>query len=114
MYNAPPCPPRPRQGVADHTSPLPPTREGQATEISSTLEILITAAKFSSTLENTYICTRISSTLDMIESIRKYNFWDERPIDLGYPRAFYTEKIGQYIDNQLIKVLVGQRRAGKS
>ena len=50
----------------------------------------------------------------MIESIRKYNFWDERPIDLGYPRAFYTEKIGQYIDSQLIKVLVGQRRAGKS
>lgn len=50
----------------------------------------------------------------MITSIRKYNFWDENPIDLGYPRSFYTEKIGQYIDNKLVKVLVGQRRAGKS
>ena len=50
----------------------------------------------------------------MLAPIRKYNFWDENPIDLGYPRTFYTDKIGQYIDNQLIKVLVGQRRAGKS
>ncbi len=50
----------------------------------------------------------------MITSIRKYNFWDENPIDLGYLRTFYTEKIEQYIDNKLIKVLVGQRRAGKS
>ena len=50
----------------------------------------------------------------MLTPIRKYNFWDENLIDLGYPRTFYTDKIGQYIDNQLIKVLVGQRRAGKS
>lgn len=50
----------------------------------------------------------------MIASIRKYNFWDDSPIDFGYPRIFYTERIGQYIDNKLIKVLVGQRRVGKS
>lgn len=50
----------------------------------------------------------------MLAPIRKYNFWDENPIDLGYLRTFYTDKIGQYIDNKLIKVLVGQRRAGKS
>lgn len=50
----------------------------------------------------------------MLTTIRKYNFWDGHPIDLGYPRTFYTDKIGQYIDNQLIKVLIGQRRAGKS
>lgn len=50
----------------------------------------------------------------MITSIRKYNFWDGNPTDLGYPRTFYIEKIGQYINNKLIKVLVGQRRAGKS
>lgn len=50
----------------------------------------------------------------MIASIRKYNFWDQIPEDLGYPRTFYTEKIGQYIDNKLVKVLVGQRRVGKS
>lgn len=50
----------------------------------------------------------------MIALIRKYNFWDDSPIDFGYPRIFYTERIGQYIDNKLIKVLVGQRRVGKS
>lgn len=50
----------------------------------------------------------------MLTPIRKYNFWDENLIDLGYPRTFYTDKIGQYVDNKLIKVMVGQRRAGKS
>ena len=52
--------------------------------------------------------------IEIINSIRKYNFWDTNPIDLGYSRTFYTDKIGQYIGNKLVKVLVGQRRAGKS
>lgn len=52
--------------------------------------------------------------IEIIDSIRKYNFWDNNPIDLGYPRTFYTDKIGQYLGNKLVKVLVGQRRAGKS
>ena len=52
--------------------------------------------------------------IELINSIRKYNFWDANPIDSGYPRTFYTDKIGQYIGNKLVKVLVGQRRAGKS
>ncbi|OPZ99313.1 MAG: hypothetical protein BWY72_00411 [Bacteroidetes bacterium ADurb.Bin416] len=52
--------------------------------------------------------------IEIIDSIRKYNFWDSNLIDLGYPRTFYTEKVGQYIGNKLVKVLVGQRRAGKS
>ena len=42
----------------------------------------------------------------MLTPIRKYNFWDENPIDLGYPRTFYTDKIGQYIDNKLIVINV--------
>ena len=75
---------------------------------------MTSTTEISSVLENPYICRRISSTPDMLTPIRKYNFWDENPIDLGYPRTFYTDKIGQYIDNKLIKVLVGQRRAGKS
>lgn len=50
----------------------------------------------------------------MIAAIRKYNFWDGNPIDLGYPRTFYTDRVGQYIGSKLIKVLVGQRRVGKS
>lgn len=52
--------------------------------------------------------------IEIINSIRKYNFWDSNPIDLGFPRTSYTDKIGQYVDNKLVKVLVGQRRAGKS
>ena len=49
-----------------------------------------------------------------ITALRKYNFWDNNAIDLGYLRTGYTEKITDYIGNRLIKVLVGQRRAGKS
>ena len=52
--------------------------------------------------------------IEIINSIRKYNFWDSNPIDLGYSRTYYTDKIGQYVGNKLVKVLVGQRRAGKS
>ncbi len=52
--------------------------------------------------------------IEIINSIRKYNFWDNDHMDLGYPRTFYTDKIGQYVGNKLVKVLVGQRRAGKS
>lgn len=52
--------------------------------------------------------------IEIINSIRKYNFWYNNPIDLGYARTFYTDKIGQYLGNKLVKVLVGQRRAGKS
>lgn len=52
--------------------------------------------------------------IEIINSIRKYNFWDFNPIDLGFARTFYTNKIGQYLGNKLVKVLVGQRRTGKS
>lgn len=52
--------------------------------------------------------------VETIASIRKYNFWDDSPIDTGFSRSFYKDKIAQYIGNKLVKVLVGQRRAGKS
>jgi predicted AAA+ superfamily ATPase len=64
--------------------------------------------------ENNYICKKYSNMVEIIDSIRKYNFWDNNPVDLGYTRTFYTNKIGQYLGNKLVKVLVGQRRAGKS
>jgi len=51
---------------------------------------------------------------EIIAVLRKYNFWDSNTIDLGYLRTGYTEKIADYTGNRLIKVLVGQRRAGKS
>ena len=52
--------------------------------------------------------------IEIINFIRKYNFGDGNPLDLGYIRTFYTGKIGKYVGNKLVKVLVGQRRAGKS
>jgi predicted AAA+ superfamily ATPase len=64
--------------------------------------------------ENYYICKKYSVMVEIINSIKKYNFWDDNPIDLGFPRTFYTDKIGRYVGNKLVKVLVGQRRAGKS
>ena len=51
---------------------------------------------------------------EIISSISKYNFWNENHQDLGFIRSFYTEKIKHYIGNKLVKVLVGQRRTGKS
>ena len=51
---------------------------------------------------------------EIFNSIRKYNFWDEKNHNLGYFRADYTNKILSYLDNSLVKVLIGQRRTGKS
>lgn len=65
-------------------------------------------------IENYYICRKFSSMVEIINSIRKYNYWDGKPVESGYPRTLYTDKIGQYIGNKLVKVLVGQRRVGKS
>jgi predicted AAA+ superfamily ATPase len=47
-------------------------------------------------------------------AIKKYNFWDEKSPELGYYRADYTDKILTYTGNRLVKVLIGQRRTGKS
>lgn len=46
--------------------------------------------------------------------IEKFNFWGDNPPDLGFSRKFYLEKIAAYSESKLIKVLVGQRRVGKS
>ena len=52
--------------------------------------------------------------IEVINSIRKYNYWDNNSVDSGFERTGYTDKISSYIGNKLVKVLVGQRRAGKS
>ncbi len=51
---------------------------------------------------------------DKFNAIRKYNFWDDKVPELGYYRADYADKIFAYTGNRLIKVLIGQRRTGKS
>ena len=47
-------------------------------------------------------------------ALEKYNFGDGNIPALGYLRKHYTDKIADYIGNKLVKVLVGQRRSGKS
>ncbi|WP_373847044.1 AAA family ATPase, partial [Bacteroides heparinolyticus] len=51
---------------------------------------------------------------EKMQALRKYNLWDSGSFDFGYERSGYTDKIAAYTGNRLIKVLVGQRRAGKS
>lgn len=46
--------------------------------------------------------------------LRKYNLWDDNRIETGYERPLYTRRIADYLGNRLVKVLTGQRRAGKS
>ncbi|MFR9592725.1 MAG: ATP-binding protein [Rikenellaceae bacterium] len=49
-----------------------------------------------------------------LKILKKYNLWGDAQFDLGYARS-YTEKLISYSgSSRLIKVLVGQRRSGKS
>ena len=52
--------------------------------------------------------------MNMIDRIRKYNFWDGNVPELGFLRKEYLDKIKASTGNNLVKVLVGQHRAGKS
>ncbi len=51
---------------------------------------------------------------EKLNIIRKYNLWNGNKMPSGINRPLYLKKISQFIGNKLIKVLVGQRRAGKS
>lgn len=51
---------------------------------------------------------------EKFDNIRKYNFWDEKNLELGFYRADYAGKIFAYTGNRLVKVLIGQSRTGKS
>jgi len=51
---------------------------------------------------------------DRFEKLKKYNFWGDNMPTTGFIRNEYADKIYSYRGNRLIKVLVGQRRVGKS
>lgn len=51
---------------------------------------------------------------ERFDILKKYNLWRNHDFDLGYIRNAYTDKIVAYTSNRLVKVLVGQRRVGKS
>lgn len=50
---------------------------------------------------------------EKIKMVERYNFWNN-DVPVGYIRKSYIEKIWNYLGNKLIKVLIGQRRVGKS
>jgi uncharacterized protein len=52
--------------------------------------------------------------LETFNKIKKYNIWDGKELNTGFERSEYLNKISDYIENKIIKVLVGQRRSGKS
>lgn len=52
---------------------------------------------------------------EAFEILRKINYWDNEPeFNIGFIRGTYLDKITQATGNKLIKVIVGQRRSGKS
>ena len=50
----------------------------------------------------------------MLDVLKKYNYWNSQTIETGFFRSHYTSIIEPFLHNRLIKVLLGQRRAGKS
>lgn len=50
----------------------------------------------------------------VFDKIRKYNAWDGNLYSTGYQRHKYIDRIKSFMGNKLIKVMVGQRRSGKS
>jgi hypothetical protein len=51
---------------------------------------------------------------EIFEKIRKYNHWDGLTFNSGFTRDIYLAQIQKFIGNKLVKVIVGQRRTGKS
>ena len=51
---------------------------------------------------------------EILKKLEKYNYWQGQAIKTGFTRKYYLSKIGKYTNNSLVKVLLGQRRSGKS
>jgi len=51
---------------------------------------------------------------EILKKVEKYNYWQKQPIKTGFFREYYLLKIKKYTQNSLAKVLLGQRRTGKS
>lgn len=50
----------------------------------------------------------------IIDILERYNFWNHSPIPYGHWRSTYLSQFEKCLDNALIKVILGQRRSGKS
>ena len=51
---------------------------------------------------------------ERLEKIAKVNYWNGNHFNSGVERTLYLDRIIPYIGNRVIKVVTGQRRAGKS
>jgi predicted AAA+ superfamily ATPase len=51
---------------------------------------------------------------EYFDALKRFNNWDGNVLDMGYKRVMYLDSIQSFIGNKLVKVLVGQRRTGKS
>lgn len=51
---------------------------------------------------------------EYFEALGKYNVWNGEQLKTGYKREGYLTKIEKLIGTSLVKVLIGQRRTGKS
>jgi predicted AAA+ superfamily ATPase len=50
----------------------------------------------------------------MFEKIAEYNFWKGEKIDAGFSRQAYIDRLSPFLGNSLVKIVLGQRRTGKS
>lgn len=51
---------------------------------------------------------------EQFKNIQAINYWERSPLTLGFIRAHYVTQALECLDNHLLKVLIGQRRSGKS
>lgn len=51
---------------------------------------------------------------DFWEKLERHSYWRGQTVRAGIPRPKYLEKLTTFSGNRLIKVLIGQRRTGKS
>jgi predicted AAA+ superfamily ATPase len=52
---------------------------------------------------------------EILNSLKTINFWQQEPsYNIGFVRESYLDKLKKTLGNKLIKVIVGQRRSGKS
>lgn len=73
---------------------------------------------FSSTFEKYWKNIKYSGmpekTQNILNEAKNYNFWEGKLFQAGFERQEYLSNIKNYLGNKLVKVLVGQRRVGKS
>ena len=52
---------------------------------------------------------------EILTIVSNINYWEDKPdFDFGFIRRKYTKALWKSFGNKLIKVVVGQRRTGKS